>query len=274
MRGDFMLRYWILKRSDGTPVGLVRAENDRVLLTLNAPLPAAFTLFSESASVPVTPGSETRLLQPLALLGMDGDEPVCFAAAPDAPPLAQFLNRMSHICTKEKAAPPEFVDLSQNSTIEPEKPAEQPAASEESADDISQNSTIEVEETADSVSDTAHATAEFALLLERANAFYAKFTDQNGTYMVQKEDTESKGGIDLFPQRFPGARWRYVDGADVLPHYEGTWRSETGETFRILAVRGRMAPRPPRTLCGFSQYLRDRDGFGYWVKMTGKTDGR
>ena len=236
----------------------------RVLLTLNAPLPGAFTLFSDSASVSVTPGSETRFKNPLALLGVGEGGPTCFAAAPDAPPLAHFLDRMSHICTKTEDPPPEPVDLSQNSTIEAEEPAEPPAKTEESADELSQNSTIEVEEPADSVSDTAHATAEFALLLERADAFYAQFEND----MVQKEDTEVNGGIDLFPQQFPGARWRYVSGAGVTAHYEGTWRSERGETLRILAVRGRAAPRPPRTLPGFTRYLRDRDGFGYWVRIT------
>ena len=87
--------------------------------------------------------------------------------------------------------------------------------------------------------------------------------------MVQKEDIEAKdGGIDLFREAFPGARWRYVDGADILPHYEGTWRQPNGGTVHILAVRGRAAPRPPRALWGFTRYLRDRDGTGYWLRIT------
>lgn len=259
-----MLRYWILKRPDGSPAGLVRVENDRVLLTLNAPLPGTFTLFSDSASVPVAPGSETRLRDPLALLGAGEAGPTCFAAAPDAPPLAHFWDRISQICTKETDTPTESVDLSQNSTIKAEESAEAAAETAAFSDDLYQNNTMESEDFPDSVSDTAHATAEFALLLEQADAFYAQFEND----MVQKEDSNVERGIDLFPQQFPGARWRYRNGADVLPHFEGTWRSETGETLRILAVRGRAAPRPPRTLPGFTRYLRDRDGFGYWVKIT------
>lgn len=268
-----MLRYWILKRPDGSPAGLVRAENDRVLLTLNAPLAGTFTLFSESASAPVTPGSEARLPDPIALLGVGESGPVCFAAAPDAPPLRHFLERISHICTKQADPVPSPANLSQNSTIETEESADSLTETSEPIEDMSQNNTIKTETTADSVSDTVHATAEFALLLARADAFYARFDEPSGPNMVQKEDKEVRSGIDLFPQRFPGARWRYVNGANVLPHYEGTWRSETGETVRILAVRGKAAPRPPRTLPGFSGYLRDPDGFGYWVKLDRGADG-
>ena len=75
-------------------------------------------------------------------------------------------------------------------------------------------------------------------------------------------------GIDLFAQEYPGARWRYVDGTDVLAHYEGTWRQPNGQMLHILAVRGRAAPRPPRALYGFTRFLRDRDGTGYWLRLT------
>jgi len=268
-----MLHYWILKRPDGTPAGLVRADDDRILFTLNAPIEGRFTLFSESDAVPVTPGSETRLLHPLALLGMLDDRMTCFAAAPDAGSIDRYLDRMSHICTIKEDLPSDPVNLSQNSTIEVEKPPESSADVAESDDNMSQNNTTE-ELPADSISDTAHDTAEFALLLAQADAFFARFEAPPLADIVQKEDISSQGGIDLFPQQFPGARWKYVDGADVLPHYEGTWRSKSGDTCRILAVRGRAAPRPPRVLAGFTRYLRDRDGYGYWVKITCETDGR
>ena len=86
--------------------------------------------------------------------------------------------------------------------------------------------------------------------------------------LVQKVDNQEGNGIDLFAQEYPGARWRYVDGADVLPHYEGVWRQPGGQTMHILAVRGRAAPRPPRALFGFTRFLRDRDGTGYWLRLT------
>ena len=263
-----MLRYWILRRPDGTPAGLVRVCGDRALLTLSTPVEGRFTLFSEACAVPVTPGSEACLSAPLALLGDADGRMTCFAASPDAGPVSRYLDRLSRICTKKEVSAPEPVDISQNSTIEVEEITGTPVETTDFGDDLSQNNTMETEPPADSVSDTAHETAEFALLLRRADAFYAQFDPPDGTSMVRKEDMQANSGIDLFPQQFPGARWRYVDGADVLPHYEGTWRSENGAV-RILAVRGRAAPRPPRALPGFTRYLRDRDGFGYWVKITG-----
>ena len=87
--------------------------------------------------------------------------------------------------------------------------------------------------------------------------------------LVQKEDNaDAQAGIDLFPETFPGARWRYVDGTDVLGHYEGVYRQPNGVNLHILAVRGRAAPCPPRILTGFTRFLRAEDGTGYWIKVT------
>ena len=122
---------------------------------------------------------------------------------------------------------------------------------------------------ADSVSDSARETQAFSLLLQRAEAFYAAYDGDSLDDMVQKEDISMEAvGIDLFAQEFPGARWRYIDGTDVLPHYEGTWKQPNGPTLHILAVRGHAAPRPPRSLFGFTRYLRDQDGTGYWLRLT------
>lgn len=271
-----MLCYWILRRPDKSPAGLVRVENDRVTLRLSAEVPGSFTLFSAAAAVPIEPERETKLFGAVALLGTENGRATCFAAAEHAAPLAQYLKRLSQICTKKAeptggptpepakaaSAPPEPEEPSQNSTINAEKT--------ESAGDSNENiSQIDTNKT-DSVSDTARETEAFSALLRRADAFYAAYEQIEPTdaeeNMVQKEDNMG-GGIDLFPQQFPGAHWRYVDGADVLPHYEGTWTQGDGEAVRILAVRGRAAPRPPRQLTGFSRYLRDRDGLGYWVKV-------
>jgi hypothetical protein len=136
--------------------------------------------------------------------------------------------------------------------------------------DLSHNSTTETQ-SRDSIADTARETESFTQLLKRAEAFYAAYEgDGNVDNSVQKEDNSAElpRGITLFPQEYPGARWRYIEGADVLPHYEGTWKQPNGQTLHILAVRGRAAPRPPRALLGFTRYLRDRDGTGYWLRLT------
>lgn len=261
-----MLCYWILKRNDGKPVGLVKMQNDRVMLHLTAEISGTFTLFSATDAVPIVPESETRLCGAEALLGMENGETVCFAAAVRGASPVRYQKRLSQIYTKQEEPPLPPVPVpepepeqTQNSTIE----TKESSPKEEIADDQSQLNTIKADEP-DSVSDTARETESFSLLLNRAETFYAAYEDVED--MVQKEDMEEQG-IDLFPQTFPGARWRYVDGTDVLPHYEGIWTQPGGTSVKILAVRGRAAPRPPRTLYGFSRYLRDRDGAGYWIRI-------
>lgn len=258
-----MLRYWILKQNDGKPVGFVRTQNDRTVLHLTTSVSGAFTLFSKTDAVPIMPESETRLHGAEALLGTENGQMTCFAAAPDAAPSACYLEKLSQIYTKEPeppASPEPVPEISQNSTIEPEQMPKE----SETMDDKSQIYTIEAGEP-DSVSDTARETESFSLLLNRANAFYDAYEGTDD--MVQKEDNYAEG-IDLFPQAFPGARWRYVTGRGVLPHYEGMWREPGGGAVKILAVPGRAAPRPPRTLWGFTRFMRGRDGAGYWVRLT------
>ncbi|MBQ1820598.1 MAG: hypothetical protein II117_03235 [Clostridia bacterium] len=280
-----MLSYWILKRPDGKPAGLVRVENDRVLLTLTGEIEGSFTLFSETGAIPILPESETVLPGALAVLCAQGDRVTGFAAASGAAPIAVYRRRLSQIYTKTAAesvsAPPQAEpepvqaepaeNISQNSTM---KAKLTPIIAEKS-EDISQNNTIKKEEHMETVTETARDTAEFSLLLRHAESFFAAYegerSNEDVDNMVQKEDnrgTHEEGGIDIFTQEFPGARWRYVDGTDVLPHYEGTWRQPNGQTLHILAVRGRAAPRPPRALLGFTRFLRDGDGNGYWLRLT------
>ena len=260
-----MLCYWIVRRPDGAKAGLVRTENGCVTLKLSAAVPGTFTLFSATDAVPIVPDAETRFPDAEAVLGAENGSVTCFALAPNAAPLACYRKRLSRKNTMEEkpfSLPLPDADISQNSTIA----AEIPQDSEEEPNEQTQINTIEGEEP-DSIPDTARETASFSALLGRAEAFYAAYEVEDD--MVQKEDMEAiQGGIDLFPQAFPGARWRYVEGRDVLPHYEGTWTRWDGEGVRIRAVRGRAAPRPPRALAGFTRYLRDRDGAGYWVRLT------
>ena len=269
-----MLCYWILKRPDGTPAGLVRVQNGRVLLKPSASIAGRFTLFSDASAVPILPDVETVLPGAKAVLGTEGDLVTCFAAAPDAAPLADYRRRLSQNYTIETRATEmgpmqaeEASNISQNSTME----AEQTAESMKEVEDISRNNTMKAQ---NSVTDTARETEEFSLLLRRAEDFFADYEGTAVSFadsMVQKKDKETEpetGGIALFSQEFPGARWRYVDGTDVLPHYEGTWRQPNGQTMHILAVRGRAAPRPPRALLGFTRFLRDGEGNGYWLRLT------
>lgn len=255
-----MLSYWILRNRTDAPIGLVRVDQDRVLLILHCGEPMDFRLFSETGDAAITPDEPVRLEHAEALLGTQNGTLAAFAASPMAKPKQSYWDRLSRICTKKEepkpAAPAEEVpeptveEQPQGAPNEEPKPAEPPHFSD--------------------ISDTVRATEAFSLLLKRAEAFYARF---DATPMpavdnlVQKEDNEAPRGIDLFPQLFPGARWRYVQGKDLLAHYEGEYRYPNGESIRILAVRAKFAPRPPRTLIGFTRFVRSPDGTGYWLKI-------
>ena len=264
-----MLCYWILKRTDGTPVGLVRVQNDRVLLKPTVPIEGSFTLFSETDAVPIVPGSETHLPGAAAVLGMENERVTCFAAADNAASAAHYRKRLSRNRTNVMQNTPSEADESKLSHVDiSQTPITEDNAPE--SDCLSRLHTIEP----DSIADSAQTVQAFSALLQRAEAFYAAYEGESSAptadTMAQKEDIymEEHSGIDLFSQEYPGARWRYVDGTDVLPHYEGTWRQPNGQTLHILAVRGRAAPRPPRALLGFTRFLRDRDGTGYWLRLT------
>ena len=252
-----MLSYWILRDWNDAPIGLVRVEDDRVLLKTNAASDCAFRLFSKDADISVLPDAEIRFARAEAVLGLNGETPCAFAAAPDAQPMQAYQNRMSRKRTMQ---------------IKAETPANPPEPPKETTDPPEP----ETEETSTfpAVSDTARETEAFAELLRRANEFYARFDrphSDNVDNLVHKEDNSDEEaperGIDLFPNSFPGARWRYVEGAHLVGHYEGEYRYPNGERIRILAVRGKCAPCPPRTLAGFTRYLRASDGAGYWLRI-------
>ncbi len=266
-----MLCYWILRRPDGTPAGLVRVQNDRVTLKPTVPIEGRFTLFSGTDAVPIVPERETVLPRAEALLGTDGDRETCFAAAENAAPLAAYRKRLSRFYTiKAQKAVPDDASAPDELILSHAEDVEVPVTpeAEESADDISHFRTIQ----SDSISDSAQKVQAFSTLLQRAEAFYSAYEDNASAScadnMVQNRDMQAEVGIDLFSQEYPGARWRYVDGSGVLPHYEGTWTQPNGQTLHILAVRGYAAPRPPRALLGFTRFLRDRDGTGYWLRLT------
>lgn len=264
-----MLCYWILRRPDGTPAGLVRMQNGRVTLKPTVPIAGSFTLFSASSAVPIMPETETELPGAEALLGMEGDRMTCFAAADTAASAATYRKRISRFYTTQAEKPlkkdapsrdePIMSHVKENNLQTEPEPARQ-------LNDMSQINTIK----SDSISDSAQKVQAFSVLLQRAGAFFDAYEEDNVDNPVQKEDNsvETPVGIDLFSQEYPGARWRYVEGTDVLPHYEGTWTQPNGQTLHILAVRGHAAPRPPRALMGFTRYLRDRDGTGYWLRLT------
>ena len=275
-----MLSYWIVRDRNERPIGLARCEGDRVFLKLNAPLDANWFLLSNDAAVCIRPSEDAVLCGAFAVLGMREDRPVAFAAAPTAPSLARCRAILSRFYTMQADAPAEpepVLPASEPPAPEPEPvgPQSEPIEPEApQAPDSPDVLTVEPSEDAmpETADESAQRAAQFSLLLSRAESFYARVEQPPAVpvdNLVQKEDNSpcaNAVGIDLFPQAFPRAHWRYVDGADILPHYEGLWIAPNGVKTRILAVRGHAAPRPPRALYDFTRFLRGADGSGYWIK--------
>ena len=275
-----MLSYWIVRDRNERPIGLARCEGDRVFLKLNAPLDANWFLLSDDAAVCIHPSEDAVLCGAFAVLGMREDRPVAFAAAPTAPSLAHCRAILSRFYTMQVDAPAEpepVLPASEPPAPEPEPVGPQSEPIEPEAPQTSEPPEILPSESPeDAVPETAEESAQraaqFSLLLSRAESFYERFEQPPAVpvdNLVQKEDNSpcaNAVGIDLFPQAFPRAHWRYVDGADILPHYEGLWIAPNGAKTRILAVRGHAAPRPPRALYDFTRFLRGADGSGYWIK--------
>ncbi len=266
-----MLSYWILRDAEGRAIGLARCENGQISLQLHVPTEADWTLFSDTDAVPLAADGTAMLPDANALLGVRNGRTVAFGGARTAKPAACYRMRLSQICTKQEE--PQMEAAMPEQSEEPVEAASEPERTEpcEEAKKPAEPAVSEGESLPDTVDDSAERAAQFSLLLEHASAFYAQFDTPsvaNVDNMVQKEDnSENAGGIDLFPQAFARARWRYVDGTDILPHYEGLWIGPNGERVRILAVRGRAAPRPPRALPGFTRYLKGSDGQGYWIRV-------
>ena len=275
-----MLSYWIVRDRNERPIGLARCEGDRVFLKLNAPLNASWYLLSDDAAVRIRPPEDAVLCGAFAVLGMREDRPVAFAAAPAAPSLARCRAILSRFYTMQADAPAEpepVLPASEPPAPEPEPVGPQPEPIESEAPQAPDSPdilTVEPSEDAmpETADESAQRAAQFSLLLSRAESFYARVEQPPAVpvdNLVQKEDNSpcaNAVGIDLFPQAFPRAHWRYVVGADILPHYEGLWIAPNGVKTRILAVRGHAAPRPPRALYDFTRFLRGADGSGYWIK--------
>lgn len=81
----------------------------------------------------------------------------------------------------------------------------------------------------------------------------------------------NKGGDGLdraaetLSQIFPDSVWVTVRGEGIMPHLEGEWQ-RANELFKIIAVPGSYAPRPPKHLFGFTRFIRTRQG-GFWLKF-------
>lgn len=142
----------------------------------------------------------------------------------------------------------------------------------------------------DSVEEAQAAAAVFGALTEEAGEFFSlleqgfpkassgpmggdKWMEQTARLLsnIKKEppgDSQKTSAPieNPFPYAFPGAVFRRVWGQEVLEHLEGTWK-QGNKLYKLTAVPGAPACRPPRHLGGFTRYVRTGRG-GYWVKLS------
>lgn len=81
-----------------------------------------------------------------------------------------------------------------------------------------------------------------------------------------KKPPSRSEAMNPFPHAFPGARLQRVRGRGVLEYLEGEWQ-QGNRRYRLVAVPGAPALRPPRHLQGFTRYISTGQG-GYWVKLS------
>lgn len=81
-----------------------------------------------------------------------------------------------------------------------------------------------------------------------------------------KKPPNRSEAMNPFPHAFPGAKLHRVRGRGVLEHLEGEWQ-QGNRRYRLVAVPGAPALRPPRHLRGFTRYISTGQG-GYWVKLS------
>lgn len=81
-----------------------------------------------------------------------------------------------------------------------------------------------------------------------------------------KKPPSRSEAVNPFPHAFPGARLQRVRGKGVLEYLEGEWQ-QGNRRYRLVAVPGAPALRPPRHLQGFTRYVSTGQG-GYWVKLS------
>lgn len=81
-----------------------------------------------------------------------------------------------------------------------------------------------------------------------------------------KKPPSRSEAVNPFPHAFPGARLQRVRGRGVLEHLEGEWQ-QGNRRYRLVAVPGAPALRPPRHLQGFTRYISTEQG-GYWIKLS------
>lgn len=95
-----------------------------------------------------------------------------------------------------------------------------------------------------------------------------KWMEDTGNLLAgaTKKPPNRPEAVNPFPHAFPGAKLQRVRGRGVLEHLEGEWQ-QGNRRYRLVAVPGAPALRPPRHLQGFTRYISTGQG-GYWVKLS------
>lgn len=281
--------YVPLKTSVGEPVGSLSITDDVAMLKTKRPMPGKCFVVTDEQTLPIFANTPLKLVGTFrAVAVVDDDRLTCHGVAPNCNLTRQQLwSLLSQNRTKSVVIPEP--ELEQVDEPEPDDGAIMSQQSEPYAHP--------------DVHDTEAATASFSALLHRANAVYERIDTQHqpmhhpalteplavpapapapkppnvssANDWLNEIDTLLKGAKattvppsvvgNPFPNTFPNSTWTAVSGEGVMPHLEGEWKRGS-ELFKIIAVPGAYAPRPPKHLFGFTRFIRTRQG-GYWIKL-------
>lgn len=159
-----------------------------------------------------------------------------------------------------------------------EEPAAEPAP-------MAEPSTIPLPEPPSPIEEAQAAAAVFARVAQEAGRVFSalegtqspaqnvprggeKWMEDTGNLLAgaTKKPPNRLEAVNPFPHAFPGAKLYRVRGRGVLEHLEGEWQ-QGNRRYRLVAVPGAPALRPPRHLQGFTRYISTGQG-GYWVKLS------
>ncbi len=269
-------------------MGFVRIEDKAATLNCIIPDSASAFLLVGGQMLPLGQGQRVSLEAPVqAVVIADEKRLLLYGLAPDC--------RLSRSDL--------WTIISQNRTMHSMPQEDTPTVEEVSQEDYGVNlSHVPMFSEAAGIEDSEAATVAFSELLRRANAVYGRIAMQHEPMhrpaitepsepdavleppatpkndWLNEVDQMIKGlsGAERhsavisnpFPNTFPNSSWTAVGGEGVMPHLEGEWQ-RGNELFKIIAVPGTYAPRPPKHLFGFTRFLRTRRG-GFWIKLLDK----
>lgn len=173
----------------------------------------------------------------------------------------EILYRHPPVKEEETAEPEPALELEQVEPIEPQPPTLSPIEEAQAAAAVF----ARVAQEAGQVFSELEGNVSPAQTAPKGGEKWMEDTEALLSGATKKPPSRSEA-VNPFPHAFPGARLQRVRGRGVLEYLEGEWQ-QGNRRYRLVAVPGAPALRPPRHLQGFTRYISTGQG-GYWVKLS------